>query len=89
MAKMMRHLYFTSLNVNSFMYLLQEFSNHYVHRNATIKGDRPRRVPDNHYMLLCFYIDKMSYKTLSVMFGVPVSTLSRYLNDTEVALLNH
>ena len=72
------------------MQLLQVFSNHYIHGNNAVKGGRPRRVPDCHCilgMLLSFYTDKMSYKTLSVMFGVPATTLSRYLNDAKITLL--
>jgi len=84
------YLTVTSLTVASFETLLLEFSKHYKINNQTRKGGRPRRMIDKHCvlaLLLCYYTDKMGYKTLTHFFGIPMTTLSRYINDAERALL--
>ena len=79
----------TSLDVVSFEALLQEFSKHYQVAWNLGKGGRPCKLVEKHQvlgLLLAFYCDSGSHKSLCLTFGVPPSTLSDNLSKAEVAL---
>ena len=69
--------------------LLKEFSKHYVVKSGTKKGGRPPRVKDKHAILsilLHYYTGTMEYKTLCEMFAATPSTMSRIINNAEIAV---
>ncbi|KAJ3113338.1 hypothetical protein HDU96_003511 [Phlyctochytrium bullatum] len=81
---------FTSFYPEAFDELLTIFEKEYVVLSGPGKRGRPPRVADKHLVLgslLHFYSAPVEHKTLSVLFGIPPSTLSQVLSNAEEALL--
>jgi hypothetical protein len=74
----------------AFNNLVIKFSNFYQVKSGPGKIGRPRRLLHKSQALGCilvFYSDKMGYKTLCQMFGIPMASLSRVIKQAEDALL--
>jgi len=79
-----------SLDRAAFNNLVIKFSNFYQVKSGPGKIGRPRRLLHKSQALGCilaFYSDKMGYKTLCQMFGIPMASLSRVIKQAEDALL--
>ena len=78
-----------SIDPDSFDYLLEEFSKHYIVGSFGGRGGRPPRLLHKHAVLGCllhYYSAPMEYKTLSELFSIVPSTLSRTLKKAEYAM---
>lgn len=78
-----------SLPPEAFQVLLAVFSRHYIVRSGPGRPGRPTKFVFKHSVLACllyFYTAAVENKTLSEIFGVPPSTLSRTLVKAKLAL---
>jgi hypothetical protein len=78
-----------SLTRAAFEDLLASFSLYYSVNSGPGKSGRPRKLKLKSTvlgLLLQFYTATVEHKTLCQMYGVPPATLSRVLNDAEIAL---
>ncbi|EGZ13093.1 hypothetical protein PHYSODRAFT_286544 [Phytophthora sojae] len=78
----------TSLTRPAFEQLLRRFSRFYFIPKAKLRG-RPPKLRYHHQVLglvLSFYVGSMEQSSLSMLFGLPPSTLSRILCRAEEAL---
>ncbi|KAE8987037.1 hypothetical protein PR003_g8468 [Phytophthora rubi] len=79
----------TSLTRASFQQLLRRFARFFYLPPVTAKGGRPTKLRFHHQalgLILCFYVGSMEQGALCKYFGVPPTTLSRYLRRAEEAL---
>jgi hypothetical protein len=80
---------FTTIDKASFELLLRHFNEEYIVKSGTGLPGRPAKLLEKHMvlgMILHFYADTMSQKSLCVTFGVPPATMSRILRKAEIAL---
>ena len=78
-----------SIDPNTFDYLLEKFSAHYIVKTGPGKRGRPPKFVNKHAVLACLlhsYTAAVENKTLCELFGVPPATLSRVLNIASEAL---
>jgi hypothetical protein len=79
----------TGLDLAGFEELLEVFVNEYVVLSGPGLPGRPPKIADKSTVLgliLHFYVGTMEDKTLSELFGIPPSTLSRVKSNAEQAL---
>ncbi|KAG9405294.1 hypothetical protein AC1031_004400 [Aphanomyces cochlioides] len=79
----------TSLDYESFEKLLAVFSSKYIVKSGPGQRGRPSRCSHKHVVLaslLHSYAAPVEHKTLSELFEIPPSTLSRVLSKAEIAL---
>ena len=80
---------YTGFSHDGFKCLAQEFSEHYVVNFGTRKGGRPSRITKKDTvlaMLLHFYSDTATQKSICLAFSIPPSTQSRTMRRAEFAL---
>ena len=78
-----------SLDPETFDYLLDTFSQHYVVKSGPGKRGRPPKFIYKHAVLGCFlhyYSAAVEHKTLCELFGVPPSTFSRVMSAAAESL---